>query len=87
MRVVGGGGVSQPRFAAVNELRSIREMVPCKEKQLFSIGAVVIDPEQVGADFGLERGGRRVVGEMEGAVVGMVVTRGGVMACRRKGGV
>jgi hypothetical protein len=36
MRDVGGGGVSQPQFVAVNELWSIRETVPCEEKPLFS---------------------------------------------------
>jgi hypothetical protein len=55
-------------------------MVLGGEEALFQTGAVVIDPERVDADLGLEeRGGRHVVGERgrERAVTRTVVAHGG----------
>jgi hypothetical protein len=79
IRKVGGGRVSEPPLVAVNEPRPVREMVLGGEEALFQTG-VVVDPERVDADLGLEeRGGRHVVGERgrERAVTRTVIAHGG----------
>ena len=74
MRNVGRGRFSQRPLVAVNELRSVREVVVPGEHPFFPAGPVVVDLEGVDANLWFEEGGRiRAVGKRDRVAARTVV--------------
>ena len=76
MREIGRGRFSQRPLVAIHELRPVRKVVVPDEHPFLPAGTVVVDPERVGANLGLEEGGRiGAVGERDRVVARTVVVR------------